>query len=110
MPHGSGCGDACAGCERNQPARATPAFLHPVTATCLTRSGRSLYSSRSLLEFLGIAAVLTGLVSRLPRLACCAAPHLPKAADGLSRCLAQSVAEAAGRLSKTAGSLAGRAP
>ena len=106
MPHGSRCGDACAGCERNQPARAT--FLHSVAAVCLTRSGRSVLSSRGfLLQPLGrIAGLLAGC---LPRLARCAARHLTNTADGLSRCLAQSLPEAAEPLSKTAGSLADRA-
>src|SRR5215212_1012183 len=107
MPHGSRCREACAGCKRNQPARATPAFLHSVAAACLTRSGRSvLSSSRFLLEPLGRIAGLLGLL----RLACCSARHLTNTADRLSRCLAQRLAEVAEPLSKTAGSPVNRAP
>jgi hypothetical protein len=111
MPHGSRCGDACAGCERNQPARATLAFFRSVAAVCLTRSGRSVLScSRILLDSLGrFAGLFAGLPGCLLRLARCAARHPTNTAAGMSRCLAQSLTEAAERLSKTAGGLADRA-
>jgi hypothetical protein len=83
MPHRSRCGDSCAGCERNQPARAT--FLRSVVAACRTRSVRSALSS---------SRFLLALLARIA---------------GLSPCLAQSLAEAAEPLSETAGNLADRA-